>query len=274
MTALWISIVTACLTAQLPCDSLILRRGGGQMTETPELKVWYERESFTNSITIEAQQGKSCSARERRLGTVEFASFMITADAPLPIEAQTRGPLQLFAVGRLSGGATAIERWTIALPAETAPPSTRLAVTKERLPAPPGTGMVRACAIGPRGEVLIAQRDDTGDVLRIDLATGRSQTLFASAQFASLCPCNAIEWHRHAERGPAFLLIHVDRGCSQTGDRTMILWDRNEDGIPESCEEVLDEAWIDRGYNGENQWSPPTFPRFSPSRMHAPAPSR
>ena len=176
----------------------------------------------------------------------------------MPIEPEKHGPLQLFAVGRWSDGEIAIERWTIALPAETTRASKGLALKKERLPSPTGTGTLRACAIAPRGEVLIAQRDDTGDVLRIDLATGRSQVLFATTQFASLGRCNTMVWHRHADGAPAFLMVHVDWGCVQTGDRTVILWDRDQDGVPESCEEVLDDAWIERGYNADGQWWPPT----------------
>jgi hypothetical protein len=222
-----------------------------RLNSLPTTYVTYQWYGESNEVDFQVYWRSSPTATwNAPLEHTETVSYYITAVAPL----YSGNWDSLYVIGVLGDGTTVIEKWQLAI---TNSPS--ITVSKNFILSSAALTNIRAAAVAPNDQFLIVQRHETQEILRIDLSPdvpGPPTVLLMPSQYPNLAYYDVITWRRHTTQGDVFL-IEQGRGTDVSDHSgSILIWDADLDGVPNSVEELTATQFHARGYDDGGLWQP------------------
>jgi hypothetical protein len=229
-----------------------------EKTETRTVMFSWDWDRVTLIANVRSEPG----VPRRYMKRTEKVPVFLTAVAPRYYDS-------IYVVGVRDDGTTVIEQWTITVALDEDCDPDHLEVQKRPILESRELTYLRACAVEPGGRFLIAQHHETRELWRVSLPSGEYTTLLTPALCPSLNEYDVVQYERHVTGGSAYLIQgnggHEFRHWVSS---TLVLWDPDGNGLPDSME-LLDAAeWRASGYATVEVWEPLNefYPLFHPRR--------
>lgn len=240
-----------------PIEALARGANLSQLEATDQTRIYF---SWNGTKTVDIKVYHRASA-SNPWGTpqnkTETTSFYVSAVGPSYYNA-----LYVCGVyGTAANPMTTIEKWSVLVPAT---PSGQfgIAINKQLVLSSASYTHLEACAVDPNEDFLLAKHHESGEVWRIALPSGSVTTIASPTSYPNLWNYNFMKWEFHSQQGHVFRLINNKSGYDLPLGQTLLLWDSNLDGNPDTIEEIDDAEAEARGYFDSSRWLPD-------SRFHA-----
>lgn len=222
----------------------------------PTLRISYSWHDIEKTIALKARdRATPSSAWNKAVDREESVAYYMTAVAPIYAE---RALIVVGVQGTAESPETTIEKWKVRT--QTVFPSGDLSirVTKEHILTDHSLTHLLSAAAGQDGSFLIAHHLESREVWKIDLQSGQRVTVATPGDHPGLTKFNSIVWKRHAILGDAFI-FGLGRRLNYNDpryDRTLVFWDSDSNGIPESIEDFSASEYVAAGHLDISVWHP------------------
>ncbi len=213
-------------------------------TRVIECQVYPEEALARFSISYRSNPGDRWIHTSEAEGTNQY----LTAAAAV-------APDKLYVAGTNKYGATRIRKWQIRVTDHGQISVSRTSVTSGRK-----LTHIRAMAVSPNEDFLIAQNHETGTVYRMDLESFERQDLITSSMNPDIVHYDNIVYRKHVDHGHAFLMTAGWRSGRMNPDTVelpkIILWDNDLDGSIELQELVDNQGFVTLDRWSDEKWQP------------------
>jgi hypothetical protein len=272
MNKLHTVVVAACLTAglassgspvqpepprrlrPLPDDLYHAATAFGTALRTPLERIFFNWDSASRRVILRrasrADRKAPWSDLREQVIEVPFDLSVVlpTCDATPALDA-------IWVAGAYDTGGSTVEKWTLA-PAPS-PSSEPLRVCRSVLYRGTGLGIVADLAVDPQQEFLLVLTYGTPRIFRLPKSAPSVPVLMFDADaIPRLADAKTIDFLLHRDEGPMYVLDTIWRYQREAPpDRaTIVLRDRDRDGVVEGFEVLSDAEWGERGYEWASEW--------------------
>ncbi|MBI3843547.1 MAG: hypothetical protein HY292_02800 [Planctomycetes bacterium] len=190
------------------------------------------------------------SSAWKSLEHTETVSYYMTAVAPLYSGLWD----SLYVIGVNVDGKTIIEKWKVVITLTGGEP--KVAVKRAQVLVSATLTHIRAAAAAPNDQFLIIQRHETQEILKLSLPSGVTTTLLTPAQYPNLKYYDVIRWRRHNSLGDVFCVSQGRSTDDLDHPSSILMWDVNLDGVPNSVEELTPAQAAAHGFDQGDVWQP------------------